>query len=241
MAQHFSRMSCFLYIAALSCLLGLSTLYKDTLFEASHERIKSLQEGRDLDSSYVKFMETFSELTDDFDYMMVILALSPFLSRERFWYILIANQITNFVKINLKMTISEPRPTWAWSDLSSLGCSSSFGSPSGHSARSSNLAFIVILDLFFASEWSQRKYPHLNKMTPKTHKLVFVLVSFCAIGFWFLNLFDRVFLGKHTLNQVFLGSQIGIWSACFAHFVLRDSIYSHFNKLTNKVGNFTKE
>ena len=154
MAQHFSRMRCFLFIAALFCLLGLSMLYKEPLYEASHERIKSLQEGRDLDSFYVKFMDTFSEWTDDFEYMLAILALSPFMSRERFWYIVIANQYSNFVKINLKMILSEPRPVWAWSDLSSLGCSSSFGSPSGHSARSSNLAFVVILDLFFASEWS---------------------------------------------------------------------------------------
>ena len=78
-------------------------------------------------------------------------------------------------------------------------------------------------------------------MTPKTHKLAFILVSLCAISFWLLNLFDRIFLGKHTLNQIFLGSQIGIWNAFFVHFVLRDSIYSHFNKLTNKVDCLTKE
>ena len=170
-------MRCFLFIAVLCCLFLLSKLYKDPLFDASYERIKSLQEGRDLDSFYVKFLKTFSDWTEDIHYVMVILAFSPFMSRERFWYLIIANQFTSFVKINMKMIMSEPRPVWAWSDLSSLGCSTSFGAPSGHSARSANLAFIVILDLFFASEWSKRKYPDLNKMTLRTHKLAFILIT----------------------------------------------------------------
>ena len=154
MAQHFSRMRCFLFIAALVCLLGLSKLYKDPFYEASHETIKSLQEGRDQNSFLVKFMETFSGLTGDVEYMLAILAISPFLSRERFWYIIIATQLAIFLRTNLKMIMSEPRPIWVWSDLSTTGCSSSFGSPSGHSASSSSMAFTVILDLFFASEWS---------------------------------------------------------------------------------------
>lgn len=44
---------------------------------------------------------------------------------------------------------------------------------------------------------------------------------------------NRLFLGKHTLDQVILGALIGIWNATFFHFNLRDVIYSHFVNITN--------
>ncbi len=69
-------------------------------------------------------------------------------------------------------------------------------------------------------------------MSPLANKLLFTLVATTAISFWFMNLFDRVFLGKHTLNQVLLGSELGIWCAAFSHFVLRDQIFAHFKRVT---------
>ena len=96
-------------------------------------------------------MELYSELTEGFVYTLGFVAMSPFLSRERFWYYLLSIEFASYAKTNLKMIQSEPRPVWEWSDLSDLGCSASFGSPSGHSTRSANLAFILVLDHFFAS------------------------------------------------------------------------------------------
>lgn len=137
------------------------------------------------------------------------------------------------------MILSEPRPVFVWADMSNIGCSSSFGSPSGHSTNSANLCWLIILDLFFASEWSQRKYPNLNRFTPTSHTLLFVFTSLLTISCWLFVLYNRVFLGKHTLNQIVLGSQLGIWTAFFSHFVLRDSVFSHITKLTHKVETMT--
>jgi acid phosphatase family membrane protein YuiD len=181
-------------------------------------------------------MELYSELTEGYLYTLGFVAMSPFLSRERFWYYLLSIEFANYVKVNLKMVQSEPRPNWEWNDLGVLGCSSSFGSPSGHSTRSAHLAFLLVLDHFFASQWSRIKYPNLNKMSVSTHKLTFGVATVVAMTFWLLSLFDRMFLGKHTLNQVILGSQLGIWCAFFSHFVLRDSIFSHFTRITSKAG-----
>ena len=200
MKQNFTATKCALYTAVLCALFALSTLYKDALYEKSHSLIKNLQEGVAHDGFLVRFMEAFSEVTDDERMVLIFVAVSPFLSRERFWYYLIAAQFASFSKIVLKMIKSEPRPVWVWSDLSSLGCSDSFGSPSGHSTCSANFAFLLVLDLFFASEWSRAKYPYLNKMSVLTHKLVFCVVSVVCLAFWMLSLFDRIFLGKHTLN-----------------------------------------
>ena len=151
-------------------------------------------------------MNYVSECTEDYYYLMAVLFMSPFLSRERFWYYLTSIYLVCFLKTNLKMFYSEPRPTWVFNDLSNVGCSTSFGFPSGHSSNSANMAFLIILDLFFSSDWSRRKHSELNKMTYISHPITFLAVSLVAISFWLFILYDRVFLGKHTLNQVLLGS-----------------------------------
>ena len=122
-----------------------------------------------------------------------------------------------------------------------MGCSHGFGSPSGHSTRSAFTCWVIILDLFFASSWARQKYSNkLTNMSVSTNKLAFAVISSLCIAFWLMNLCNRIYLGKHTLNQVILGSQLGIWCAFFSHFVLRDSILSHFTKLTNKEKELTR-
>ena len=59
--------------------------------------------------------------------------------------------------------------------------------------------------------------------------------------YWPMVVYDRIVLGKHTLNQVLLGSQIGFWCACFSHFCLRDFIYSHVTEIINGEARLTKE
>ena len=108
--------------------------------------------------------------------------------------------------MDLKMIMSEPRPIWVWPDISETGCKTSFGSPSGHSTRSANLALMFILDLFFASEWSRKKHEGLNQMRVGTHKLTFALATLLGLSFWIFNVYNRIYIGKHTLDQVLLGS-----------------------------------
>ena len=158
MALKFSKRRCAAFVAALAGLVLLSFTYRDQLFQMSHDVIQSEQNRHGVDSATVKFFETFGRLTFDINYDLAILFLSPFMARERFWYYIISLQVAVFVKGNLKMLMAEPRPVMVWSDMLDLGCSPSFGSPSGHSTKSANLAFLVILDLFFASAWSRGKY-----------------------------------------------------------------------------------
>ena len=51
--------------------------------------------------------------------------------------------------------------------------------------------------------------------------------------YWPLVVFDRIVLGKHTLNQALTGSLVGFWCACFTHYCLRDAIFYHVNKIAN--------
>ena len=73
-------------------------------------------------------------------------------------------------------------------------------------------------------------------MTPKSNPKTFVAVLILALSFWLFSVFDRIYLGMHALNQLLLGSQVGIWCALFCHFVLRDSIFAHIAKLCHEKG-----
>ena len=90
-------------------------------------------------------------------------------------------QFATITKSNIKMIKSEPRPAWVWSDVPAYGCATSFGSPSGHSTRAANIVFMVILDVFFASAWSRKAYPHLNKISIRSHPVIFTLLVVKAL------------------------------------------------------------
>ena len=196
----FPWVRCAIFIAVLVVLLLISLAYRDALFDASHDVILNLQEGKTHDSTSVKFMEWFSEYTEDHHYVWFLILMTPFMSRERFWYYIVSIQLATFTKLNLKMIFSQPRPTWIWPDVSDIGCSSSFGSPSGHATRAANFAWMAVLDLFFSSQWNRDNFPKHKQMKVGSHILVFVPVLLIALTFWILNVVDRLFLGKHALD-----------------------------------------
>lgn len=55
------------------------------------------------------------------------------------------------------------------------------------------------------------------------------MVLGCLAGAVFIRIVirDRIFLGKHTFDQVFLGLQLGVWTALYMHFGWRDQIHHH--------------
>ena len=103
MVQKFSKVRCLIFVAILVSLFLLSSTYNDQLYEKSHEVIRDLQAGHTKEENSIKFSSFFSKWTDDIEYIMLILFIAPFLSRERFWYYSIAIQFASFTKINLKM------------------------------------------------------------------------------------------------------------------------------------------
>ena len=86
MTLKFSKRRCIIFITFLAGLFILSSTYKDKLFEMSHDVTQNEQNRLGKDSTTVKFFENLSYLTYDINYDLLILILSPFLSRERFWY-----------------------------------------------------------------------------------------------------------------------------------------------------------
>ena len=73
-------------------------------------------------------------------------------------------------------------------------------------------------------------------MTPRTNPITFFFLSAFLLAFYALNFYIIIFEGFHSLNQGLTGTIVGGWNACFFHFVMRDSIFKHFTRLTYKLG-----
>merc|ERR1712226_324042 len=175
--------------AALAVILGTQFLYHDKLFEASHDVIVGLQTGRSKAS--FDFFNWLSEASGEGVYASTVLLLLPFMSFERFWYLLVAFQTTEFAKCVFKLSFHEPRPTWVWPDVNPLGCASSFGLPSGHCAESANFVLVVLLDQFKQSSWSRNSRPDLNSKTIVNSPCTFVGLVTLFFTYWPLVVFDR--------------------------------------------------
>lgn len=58
-----------------------------------------------------------------------------------------------------------------------------------------------------------------------------LLALVAGIGFTAAILYSRLFLGVHSLNQVFFGALLGTWFALSYHFILRDPLFKLANDL----------
>ena len=132
----------------------------------------------------------------------------------------------------MKLTVHEVRPAYMWGDILSTACNGQFGSPSGHSIDAFVFSMTLILDLFAPSKWSREVFPSLNTREVSTRKLLIIILGF-ALPYQALIVTDRLYLGKHTLNQTLFGSLLGLWLATCLHFCLRDKIYHHISLITN--------
>lgn len=158
--------------------------------------------------------------------------LYPFVCRQRFFYYLSGICAAQFIKGFLKLTFHAPRPLWLWSDLQCYSKESSFASPSGHTIDASFFVFMVILDTFFASNYSRRTHPSSNSYSISGHMVAFVSSAVLGLVYIITIMRNRLFLGKHAYDQVLLGLQVGVWFACYLHFCWRDHIHRHITYVT---------
>lgn len=60
----------------------------------------------------------------------------------------------------------------------------------------------------------------------------YVWIGGAAFGTFLVGI-SRLYNGLHSMEQIFLGWQLGVLQTCVFHFSLRDKILSLINKLTN--------
>jgi hypothetical protein len=58
--------------------------------------------------------------------------------------------------------------------------------------------------------------------------------------YFFVLAYFVLILGQHSLDQLFLGTQYGLWMAAYLHFGWRDTIHDHVSYVVH-VPTLTKE
>jgi hypothetical protein len=115
--------------------------------------------------------------------------------------------------------------------IGAFSCSTGFGNPSGHSFAS-GMIFLIFLDMFHGSPLRKNREGLPNTwFIPNILYYMVLLMAF----FWATTIpFSRYVLGVHSLNQILYGSLIGVWSACFLHFLVRDNLIRFVQKVRIK-------
>ena len=114
----------------------------------------------------------------------------------------------------MKISYHSPRPYMTDDGFTVIGCSYEYGQPSGHSLFSAGFSVFLFLDFLGDSEVKDKRY-------------IGSLIG--TLSFFFLMGFARIYQGVHSIDQVLYGWSLGIWSALFFHYCLRDKIIQHVN------------
>ena len=166
-------------------------------------------------------------------YYQMCFMLFPFVSRPRFFYLLLGFVSCDVVKNIIKLGYHMPRPLWLWSDLQCYAAEKTFANPSGHTARASFITVFLLLDFFFASDYARETNPKTNKRSFRKDKLAACILLVAGLCYLFGLAYLVFVTGNHTMDQLLLGLQFGLWLSFYLHFCWRDLIYDHISFITN--------
>jgi len=118
-----------------------------------------------------------------------------------------------FFCYSLKPIYHESRPFFddiTLGDMNIKDCSAEFGNPSAHSILAGQIPLVLMwyyLDTY-------KDYFNKNKML-KNFLRVFVWTFIIGV------IYSRVYVGRHSFDQIIYGVLLGILLACFCHYYLR--------------------
>jgi membrane-associated phospholipid phosphatase len=93
--------------------------------------------------------------------------------------------------------------------------------PSGHSSASQVISIVLILDVFHGHERQIKFY---------SNKAYIAAIIVCL--FWSATIpYTRFLLGVHSLDQIIYGITLGIWAGLTLHFIVRDHLIEHVERL----------
>lgn len=202
------------YIVTLAVILMMVPVLRSLLYERSVDFIRFLVPYR---QPWLTSIMQFYSFTFDGDYCVWFCGfLLVFGYPNDYIFLMICFQLNlHFINF-LKTAIHDSRPQF--DDLSigvsnSGSCAAEFGNPSGHAILAAH-AFLQASLLY--KEGLARRFPKM-----KVGLIIDVLVVF--------NLFAismcRLYLGRHSLDQILLGLVIGTVNAYFFHNELRPLIF----------------
>ena len=204
-------------LVALLLIIAIEPLYREPWYEWSLDWIVDVQDGatEGAKSFWNVYTEVglYGSIAGPIAY---VLAFNR--DRERPVYYCLAALIASILTNLGKLLYADPRPFWSSDDIEAFYCSSQYGNPSGHSIFPWCMAMLIALDYTESSA---------------TDSTTSVLIKTSALLFGYSVSYSRVFLGVHSLNQIFFGAQLGLWTAFTMHYVIRESFMYHLKELTS--------
>lgn len=197
-------------------MLAMVPSMEALLYKRSFEAIRALQAYHT--PRMTQFMNFLSSVGQGHAYFYIVMVFFVTSHDYEFMYL----QGTYFMTqhwINwLKTQIRASRPQFDDPTLTveneTEHCPGEFGNPSGHAILA---AMFPTTCLLFAksrkSAWF-REHPILSKLVHAFVSIYIILVCFC-----------RIYLGRHSIDQILLGSMIGFTMAHFSHFCFKPYLF----------------
>ena len=88
----------------------------------------------------------------------------------------------------------------------------------------------MYLEVFHAAPTSDST-SKLHKQVKITSSWPFYIFITAVLLFWAASIpYTRFLMGAHSLDQIVYGSTLGVWTALFMHFLVRDHAIRFFEK-----------
>jgi membrane-associated phospholipid phosphatase len=202
------------YIIWILLLFSIETIFRQPLFEYSLYLEVILQKSG---SFMINMMKFFSFLGTENTFTLILLFVINFDDTYKSFLIFMASIFSTLLTGSLKMMYREARPYFKNPEIFPFNCEAGYGNPSGHSLGSAAI-YLTIWRLYFSNKDFKEKLSTL---------ILFLSLIFAIM-------ISRLYMGVHSLNQIFFGFMIGS-SFYILVFHILEVDYSKFQTFIYKV------
>jgi len=158
-------------------------------------------------------------------FLVVMTLIYNYDDRSNWFFINLSAFVSYSATSILKLGYKAPRPYYIDEGINALQCESGYAKPSGHALESSQ---------FLLNLWFMYMY-HYSKA-----KLARILTLFFAVLFIALIMFDRLYLGVHSLDQVIMGAYLGTLISISFNMLFYDVIKRAYKMIANREEGYRK-
>ncbi|CDW77936.1 pap2 superfamily phosphatase [Stylonychia lemnae] len=225
MAQKQSKWLGVIILVLFIIIIELEPFYRKSLFDMTLEDVPRMQQKKRLQS----FFEGVTLLGEGQVPMVGLVIVFNLTNKISALYIVASFGFIVFLNASvMKSFYQEPRPYWVSEEIKPQKCRTDFGNPSGHSMTTSFFWVTLYLNYYF--EVGQKK--KINTIFCTAYIVKMALTAGLIIFLMFMAL-SRVFLGEHSYNQVFFGTQLGVFMAVALHYWIKPILKTLPKKLRN--------
>ena len=191
----------------------IEPLYRDSLYQKTLDEVPRMQ----LKKRLYGFFQTITFLGEAEICIIMLVFIFNLTNKLKALYIWAAFGFICYLNVGvLKNLYSQPRPFWVSENINPQKCRKDFGNPSGHSMTASFFWLTVYLHKY-------HEVGAIKKFNSVfcTEYIVKMMLTVGMVLFFIFLAVSRVFLGEHSYNQVFFGTQLGVALAAILHYFIK--------------------